>query len=140
MSESSNEMTIEQIIKKDLETNYAGTDFTLEKAAEILDLYIENGAAFKRVGNTLFLVFDYEGDTVKYHTINADPLKTYLGNCLVFFAYLYKQGKKEAVTYFNGEKTKRLLEKYKLDNQTITESDSPDDGKYMLITDLRGGA
>lgn len=140
MSESSKEMTIEEIVKKDLETNFAGTDITIEKAAEMLELYIDDGAAFKRVGNTLFVVFDYEGDSVKYHTINADPLKTYLGNCLVFFAYLYKLGKKEAITYFSDDKTKKLVERYKLANETVTESDSPDDGKFMLITDLRGGA
>lgn len=134
------ELSIEQIIEKDLKANYAGTDFNMEKAAEMLELYIDEGAAFKRVGNTLFIVFDYEGESVKYHTINADPLQTFLGNCIVFFAYLYKLGKKEAITYFNGEKTKRLVEKYKLANQQLTQVNDPNEGEFMLVTDLRGGA
>ena len=133
-------MTIEEILKTDLKNNYAGTDLDLAGAANILEYYIQNGAAFKRAGNTLFIVYDYEGDVVKYHTINGDPLKQFLENCVYFFAYLYKMGKSKAITYFSDPKTKRIVEKYKLSNETIQPSDDPEQGEFMLITDLRGGA
>lgn len=138
---SSKEMTIEQIVKKDIATNGKRLGgVTLEQGAGALEKFKSEGAEFKRVGNTLFVIVDDANGVVEYHTINGDPLKAFLYNCLAFFAYLHEQGNTQAKTYFSDEFTKKLLQKYKLKNETIEASDDPEQGTMMLVTNLTRSA
>lgn len=138
---SSKEMTVEQIVKKDIEVNGKRLGgVTLEQGAGALEKFKSEGAEFKRVGNTLFVIVDDANGIVEYHTINGDPLKTFLYNCLAFFAYLHEHGNTQAKTYFSDEFTKKLLQKYKLKNETIEASDDPEQGTMMLVTNLTRSA
>ena len=137
---STKEMTVEEIIKKDIAVNGKRLGVTLEQGYGAVKNFKDQGATFKRVGNTLFVIVSDDNGVVVYHSINGDPLKTYLYNCLAFFAFLYEQGYKEAKTYFSDAYTQRLLEKYKLNNETIEQSDDPQQGTMMLVTNLTRSA
>lgn len=137
---SGKEMTIEQIVKKDIATNGKRLGVTLEQGYGAIKQFKDNGAVFKRSGNTLFIIVNDDNDTVTYHTVNGDPLKAFLYNCLAFFAYLSQEGYKQAKTYFSDAYTQKLLEKYKLKNETIEPSDDPQQGKMMLVTNLTRSA
>lgn len=133
---SKKQMSVEEIVKKDLDTNYKHLGYGVKNGMAILTHYKEQGADFKRVGNTLFVIMPAQDNVVVYHTVNGDPLKTFLYNCLQFFAYLYEQGYKQALTYFSDPKTKIILEKYKIPNEQITESNDPEQGEFMMTTSL----
>lgn len=136
----SKELSIEEIVKKDLKMNQTGKGLSVKDVMNILGQYLENGASFKRSGNTLFIVYEDNGGMVKYHSVNADPIKTLMYNALAFFANLHKEGKTKATTYFTGTKIKELLEKYKLKNQEILPSDDLEQGEFMLVTNLTRSA
>lgn len=137
---STKEMTVEEIVKKDIATNGKRLGVTLEQGYGAIKQFKDDGATFRRVGNTLFVIVDDANGIAIYHTINGDPLKVFLYNCLAFFAYLSKEGYTQAKTYFSDPFTKKLLEKYKLKNETIEPSDDPQRGKMMLVTNLTRGA
>jgi hypothetical protein len=138
--QSKKEMSIPDIVKKDIATNGKRLGVTLEQGAGAIEQFKKEGAEFKRVGNTLFVIVDDANGIVEYHTINGDPLKAFLYNCLAFFAYLHEQGNTQAKTYFSDEFTKKLLQKYKLKNETIEASDDPEQGTMMLVTNLTRSA
>ena len=137
---STKEMTLDQIVKKDISVNGKRLGVTLQQGYGAINQFKENGATFKRVGNTLFIIVSDENGVVNYHTVNGDPLRVFLYNCLAFYAYLHNQGKTQAKTYFSDDYTQKLLEKYKLKNQTIEPSDNPQQGKTMLVTNLTRSA
>ena len=137
---STKEMTVEDIVKKDIATNGKRLGVTLEQGYGAIKQFKDSGATFKRVGNTLFVIVNDDNGVVTYHSINGDPLKVFLYNCLAFFAYLHDQSKKQAKTYFSDAFTQKLLEKYKLKNETIEQSDDPQQGTMMLVTDLTRSA
>jgi len=137
---SGKEMTIEEIVKKDIATNGKRLGVTLEQGYGAIKQFKDNGAVFKRSGNTLFIIVNDDNDVVTYHTVNGDPLKAFLYNCLAFFAYLSQEGYKQAKTYFSDAYTQKLLEKYKLKNETIEPSDDPQQGEMMLVTNLTRSA
>jgi hypothetical protein len=128
------------IVKKDLKLNHKGEGITLEQAAGALEQFSQDGAKFVRFGNTLFIVENPDDEDVIYHTVNADPPQIYLYNLLQFFAELHEQGKAQATTYFSNPKLIDFLEKTKLPNETITESDDPSRGSYMVVTPLTRSA
>ena len=128
------------IVKKDLKINHKGEGITLEQAAGALEQFSQDGAKFIRFGNTLFIVENPNDEAVIYHTVNADPPQIYLYNLLQFFAELHEQGKTQATTYFSNPQLIDFLEKTKLPNETITESDDPSRGSYMVITPLTRSA
>jgi hypothetical protein len=128
------------IVKKDLKLNHKGEGITLEQAAGALEQFSEDGAKFIRFGNTLFIVENPNDDAVIYHTVNADPPQIYLYSLLQFFAELHEQGKVQATSYFSNPKLIDFLEKTKLPNETIGESDDPSRGSYMVVTPLTRGA
>ena len=138
--QSKKEMTVEEIVKKDVEINGKRLGITLEQGYGAIKQFKDQGATFRRVGNTLFAIVNDDNGVVTYHTINGDPLKSFLYNCLAFFAYLSEQGYKQAVTYFSDAYTQKLVEKYKLENQTVEQSNDPDQGTMMLVTNLTRSA
>lgn len=133
-------MPLIDIVKKDLKVNHKGEGITLEQAAAALEQFNQNGAKFSRFGNTLFIVENPNDPEVIYHTVNADAPQIYLYNLLQFYADLHEQGKVQATTYFSNPKLIDFLEKTKLPNETIAESDDPSRGSYMVITPLTRGA
>ena len=133
-------MTVEEIVKKDIAVNGKRLGVTLQQGYGAINKFKEDGATFKRSGNTLFIIVDDDNDVITYHTVNGDPLKSFLYNCLAFFAYLSEEGYTQAKTYFSDAYTQKLLEKYKLENQTIAPSDDPQQGKMMLVTNLTRSA
>jgi hypothetical protein len=133
-------MPLIDIVKKDLKVNQKGEGITLEQAASALEQFKQDGAKFVRFGNTLFIVENPDDEAVIYHTVNADPAQIYLYNLLQFFANLHEQGKTQAVTYFSNPKLIDFVEKTKLPNETIAESDDPSRGSYMVVTPLTRGA
>jgi hypothetical protein len=137
---SSKEMTLEEIVRKDVAVNGKRLGIDLNDATRAINQFTSQGAKFKRVGNTLFIIVSDDNGIVVYHSINGDPLRTFLYNCIAFFAYLSKQGYQQAKTYFSDAYTQKLLEKYKLTNETIAPSDNPQQGKMMLVTNLTRGA
>ena len=137
---STKEMTIEEIVKKDIATNGKRLGVTLEQGYGAIKQFKDSGATFRRVGNTLFIIVDDSNGIVVYHTVNGDPLKVFLYNCLAFYAYLAKQGNTQAKTYFSDPFTKKLLEKSNLKNETIEPSDDPQQGTMMLVTNLTRSA
>ena len=137
---STKEMTIEQIVKKDIATNGKRLGVTLEQGYGAINNFKEQGAVFKRVGNTLFVIVDDANDVVTYHSINGDPLKVFLYNRLPFFAYLADQGYKQAKTYFSDPFLEKLLTKVKFTNETISKSDDPEQGTMMFVTNLTRSA
>ena len=137
---STKEMTPEEIVKKDISINGKRLGVTLGQGYGAIKKFKDDGATFKRVGNTLFVIVDDANEVVTYHTINGDPLRTFLYNCIAFFAYLSKEGYTQAKTYFSDLYTQKLLEKYKLKNETIEQSDDPQQGTMMLVTNLTRGA
>lgn len=128
------------IVKKDLKVNHKGEGITLEQAAETLEQFNQNGAKFVRFGNTLFIVINPNDEAVIFHTVNSDAPQIYLYNLLQFYAELYEQGKTQATSYFSSPKLIDFLEKTKMPNQTITKSDDPGMGEYMLVTKLSRSA
>lgn len=137
---STKEMSVEEIVKKDIATNGKRLGVTLEQGYGAIKQFKDDGAVFKRSGNTLFIIVNDDNDVVTYHTVNGDPLKAFLYNCLAFFAYLSQEGYKQAKTYFSDAYTQKLLEKYKLKNETIEPSDNPQQGSMMLVTNLTRSA
>jgi hypothetical protein len=133
-------MPLIDIVKKDLKVNHKGEGITLEQAAGALEQFSQDGAKFVRFGNTLFIVTNPNDEAIIFHTVNADPPQIYLYNLLQFYAELYEQGKTQATSYFSNPKLIDFLEKTKLPNETITESDDPSRGSYMVIMSLTGGA
>ena len=133
-------MPLIDIVKKDLKVNHKGEGITLEQAAAALEQFSQDGAKFVRFGNTLFIVENPNDEAVIYHTVNADPAQIYLYNLLQFFADLQEQSKTQATTYFSNPKLIDFLEKTKLPHETITESDDPSWGSYMVVTPLTRSA
>ena len=133
-------MPLIDIVKKDLKANHKGQGVTLEQAAAALEQFSQDGAKFVRFANTLFIVENPNDKSVIYHTVNADPPQIYLYNALQFFADLHEQGKAQATTYFSNPKLIDFLEKTKLPNVTIAESDDPSRGSYMVVTPLTRSA
>jgi hypothetical protein len=134
----SEKLSIEEIIKQDIEKN--NSDITFEEGMAIFNKFVGNNLQIFRVNNTLFLIEKDAGDTIYYHSINADSLKPFLKNCLRFFNVMAKAGKEVAITYFDGERLLKILEKYKLPGEVIQYSDDPQKGVYMLTTDLNMGS
>jgi len=137
---STKQMSIEDIVKKDIAVNGKRLGVTLDQGITALTNFKTNGATFKRVGNTLFIIFENSNGIIKYHSVNGDPLKTFLYNCLVFFSFLHEQGYTQAITYFSDSYTQKLLQKYKLQNQAIEPSNDPKQGAMMLVTNLTRSA
>jgi hypothetical protein len=133
-------MPLIDIVKKDLKVNHKGEGITLEQAAGALEQFSQDGAKFVRFGNTLFIVTNPNDEAIIFHTVNADPPQIYLYNLLQFYAELYEQGKTQATSYFSNPKLIDFLEKTKLPNETIAESDDPARGSYMVVTPLTRGA
>jgi hypothetical protein len=130
-------MSIEEIVRKDIASNQPG--ISVGQGFGALKQFKDNGAQFFRFGNTLFIVTNESTDSVIYHSINADPPKTYVYNEVHFFAKLHLDGKKEAVTYFSNPKTLKFANKYKLPIQTISKSNDPSQGSMMIVSNLVGG-
>jgi hypothetical protein len=134
----SEKLSIEEIIRRDVEKN--NSDITFEEGMAIFNKFVGNKLKIFRVNNTLFLIMKDVGDTIYYHSINADSLKPFLKNCLKFFSVMSKAGKKTAITYFDSEKLLEILERFKLPGEVIQKSDNPQKGTYMLTTDLNIGS
>ena len=130
-------MSIQDIVKKDIATNYA--NLTFEQGMKIFLAAIMRGTKYYRVGNTLFLIDGKENNTVIYHSINGDSLKKYLYNRMAFYGYLQKQNFNKAITYFSSPKTLKLATKIKLPNEEILQSNNPQKGKFIFITNLTKG-
>ena len=130
-------MSIEEIVSKDVSTNYPNTP--AKKGMQVFLAAIMRGSKYIRVRNTLFLIDSQTQDTVIYHTINGDDLKTFLHNCFAFFGKMQNQKINTAITYFNSPKTLKLVTRYKLPNQEILNSDDPNKGHFMLVTHLNNG-
>jgi hypothetical protein len=81
-------MSVTDIIEKDIETNNHG--ITLEQGVAIFKKYMDEGAPIIRVRNTLFIIDNDVNKVVYYHTVNADPIKSFLTNCLTFFSLIKK--------------------------------------------------
>lgn len=133
---STKQMSVQDIVKKDIAVNGKRLGVTLGQGYGAIKNFKDNGATFKRVGNTLFIIVSTNNGTVIYHSVNADPLRTFLYNCLVFFSFLHDQGYTQAITYFSDSYTQKLLQKYKLQNETIAPSNDPNQGSMMLVTNL----
>lgn len=131
-------MSFEEIVRKDLASNQPGV--TMGQAVNALQTFKKNGAELLRFGNTVFIVTDTQSDPVVYHSVNADPPKSYVYNELGFFAKLHEEGKTQAVTYFTSPKTLKFANKYKLPIQTVSESNDPSKGPYMVTTNLTRSA
>jgi hypothetical protein len=129
-------LPLKNLIERDIKINHPGEKITLEVAVQKLTQFKDNGSELIRFGNTLFIVLDPNAENIVFHTLNADPPQTYYYNGLQFFSELYNRGKKQATTYFSGPKVTEYLQKIKLPNQIITESDDPSMGTTMLITPL----
>lgn len=134
---STKNLSIQDIVKKDVEANYP--NLTFKQGMKIFLAAIMRGTKYIRSGNTLFLIDKKDGDTVYYHTINGDALNSFLYNCLAFFGKLSNEGATTAITYFSSVKTLKLVLRYKLPNEDVTQSNDPSKGKYMIITNLTKG-
>ena len=130
----SKRLTVEEIIKQDIKKN--NNDITFEEGMSIFNKYIKKGLQVFRVNNTLFLIEKDAGNTIYYHTINADDIKGLLKNSLRFFSFMANAGKDVAITYFDSDRLLKILEKYKLPGEVIQVSDNQKKGVYMLTTDL----
>jgi hypothetical protein len=131
-------MSVTDIIEKDIKTN--NHDISLEQGMAIFKMYMDEGVPIIRVRNTLFIIEEDTGEDVYYHTVNADPIKSFLTNCLAFFSLMRKQNKEVAISYFDGPKMLKILRKHKLPNEDIEKSDDPKKGEYMVITYLQEGS
>lgn len=130
----SKRMTVTDIIEKDLKKNYNNV-ITLEQGIGLFKQFMEDDLQIVRVRNTLFVIDQNVGSVIYYHTINAEPLKSFLTNCHVFFSLMKKQDVDVAICYFNKSLLKTLT-KYKLPNEDIKKSDDLKQGDYMVITYL----
>jgi hypothetical protein len=133
-------LSLKSLIERDIKVNHPGEKITLDQAAQMLNLFVENGSEIIRFGNTLFIVTNPNEDNIIFHTVNAYAPQTYFYNGLQFFYELSSRGKKQATSYFSSPKMTELLQKIKLPNQTITESDDPTSGDTMIVTDLTRSA
>jgi hypothetical protein len=131
-------MSVTDIIEKDIETNNHG--ITLEQGVAIFKKYMDEGAPIIRVRNTLFIIDNDVNKVVYYHTVNADPIKSFLTNCLTFFSLIKKQDKKVAISYFDSPKMLKILRKHKLPNEDIKKSNDLKKGDHMVITYLDVGS
>jgi len=124
-------MTIEDVIKKDIETN--NSNISIEDAISIYNNYVNNGALVYRVGNTLFIITDTIDSYIYFHTINADTFKDFVHNANIFFRSIDYNKYSRAITYFSNRKLKCFFYK----PYTYVEEIKEGMFKYSGIIDLK---
>jgi UDP-2,3-diacylglucosamine pyrophosphatase LpxH len=106
-------------------------------------LELENERVWIFHGDAFDITMQHSRWLVKLGAVGYDTLillNTALNSLLQFFAELHEQGKTQATSYFSNPKLIDFLEKTKLPNETIGESDDPSRGSYMVVTPLTRGA
>jgi hypothetical protein len=65
------EMTIQEILRADLEKNYPGENLTVDEYAEMIHDDIKNGHQLFRDGNMLVIYEPLKDDAIELHVING---------------------------------------------------------------------
>lgn len=128
-------LPIEKIIEIDLERNNPGVDYTPNQVIQMVNKVAKDGWKTKRFGNTLLIYKDQNGH-IEYHSMTADKPDQLVRAALAFYSFLFKQGNKQAVTYFDNPKLISLFDQ--LSGTTkVSRSGGNDSGKYKAVTDLQ---
>jgi len=128
-------MSAKDIVEEHYKRNKMGVSFEVYK--KFINFTPEMGYQIRRANNTLLFFISEENNTeVVYHTVTADPPKTYIFSILVLLAAVHEEGYKYAKTYFSDEKTKKFIENYFQNITTVSSADDPDLGTYVAETNL----
>lgn len=103
------EMTVREIVEKDLEKNYKGRGITTSDAAASFKARIDEGEKPYRAGNTIFMTTDLGDGGVEWHTINPEPSAQLVKNATAYFLQLREEGYKYATTYYDNPKINELI-------------------------------
>ncbi len=103
------EMTVREIVEKDLEKNYKGRGITLSDAALSFKERVDQGEKPYRAGNTIFMTKDLGDAGVEWHTINPEPSAQLVKNVTAYFLRLRDEGYKYATTYYDNPKINELI-------------------------------
>lgn len=104
------EMTVEQIIRGDVEKNHTGTGVTYEQMVNALNRHVAEGSRIMRIDNTLFLFKDAPQNGVEFHAINPESGDKLLESALKFAQEMKIEGKTYLVAYFDNPKLIDIIE------------------------------
>jgi hypothetical protein len=105
------EMTLREIVEKDLEKNYKGRGFSLADAAASFKARVDEGEKPYRAGNTIFMTKELGDGGVEWHTINPEPSDQLIRNVTAYFLRLREGKYKYATTYYDNPKINDLIKK-----------------------------
>lgn len=129
------DMSIQEILEKDLAKNYQGRETTLEQAVASVRDAIAEGNKLYRAGNTLFVTKDLGDGGVEWHTINPEPSAQLVKNATAYFLQLREQGYKYATTYYDNPKINDLF-KQTIFPATIEQVNEGQDRTYRSVVRL----
>jgi hypothetical protein len=104
------QLSIEEIVARDVKHNHAGSGLTYDEAITTLAGLIEDGSQLIRVKNTLFLYDEMPDQGVEFHAINADSADQLVRNLAMFFAHLKSLQVPYAKATFANPKNAAVLE------------------------------
>lgn len=133
------QMSIEDIVRTDWERNYKGSGISLNVARLAVKSHVDKKLPIYRVGNTLILLIPRGNiDLVKFHTITADPVKTFFGLLLQFFISLsMNDGTEVAYTTISNDNIYNMVKKMFGDYVTLEpNNEEPEKGKYLLTIQI----
>lgn len=105
------DMSIEQIIRADVEKNHSGTGVTYERMMNMLNRTLREGFRLVRAGNTLFLFKDAPQNGVEFHAINPESGDKLIENTAQFGKKMKAEGKIYLLAYFDNPKIVELVER-----------------------------
>ena len=103
------DMSLREILRKDLAKNYQGSGLDLADAAFSFQARIDDGETPYRSGNTLFMTKEIEDEGVEWHTINPEHSAQLVKNATGYFLMLREKGYLYAMTYYDNPKINDLI-------------------------------
>lgn len=130
------EMTVDDIIKENLEKNYKGTGLTLERYFAHIRKKVANGSKIFRYKNILIIYDDMGDGGVEWHAINGGmPVEELVKAADAFGLTMRDRGYKYAFTFYDNPKSKEIFNKSSVFPTETYESSDPR-GKYQSVTRL----